>query len=245
MRNLAAVTDPAESVLLRLSAIVELTEGDRDLLRNAGASTQRKIAVRRELISEGEPVSRPLMILAGWGARIRVLSDGRRQILSFVLPGDLIGVGRQRGALASSTVLALKDMVVAEAPCEQLLPDDSSLPAAYVASSSIDEFYLQSHITRLGRLTAYERCADFLLEIGERMSLAGLTEKNSFRMPLTQECLADALGLTSVHINRTLQALRKDGVISACGGRVTLHDPSALAHLVDHRRAPNIRRRAA
>jgi CRP-like cAMP-binding protein len=91
-------------------------------------------------------------------------------------------------------------------------------------------------VTRLGRLNAQERIGDLLLELNERLALAGLADPQGFAMPLTQEMLADALGLTPVHVNRMLQLARREGDIEWRPGRVTLTDVAALAQKVG--RAP-------
>jgi CRP-like cAMP-binding protein len=97
---------------------------------------------------------------------------------------------------------------------------------------------MMRNIVRLGRLSAYERIADWLLEMYERLGSAGLTRGNSFEMPLTQETLADALGLTTVHVNRTLQSLRLNGVLSVYARTVVLHDLASLEQLLDRRPCP-------
>jgi CRP-like cAMP-binding protein len=90
---------------------------------------------------------------------------------------------------------------------------------------------LVRHIVRLGRMSAYDRLADFFLELHERELRAGLADRRTLSMPLTQEALADHLGLSIVHVNRTLQQLRHDGLIDYEGGRVTLRDPDRLADI--------------
>lgn len=212
----------------RLSALAPLSDRENAALASATASA-RPVRQRSELLTEGRPVPETVLIVAGWAARVRILADGRRQFLSFLLPGDLVGLCRQPRPLAVSTVVALTDMEVCRCPPA---PQGSGLGDAYGVSQALEEAYLLCQVTRLGRFNAEERIGDLLLELHERLSLAGLAGKSGFDMPLTQETLADALGLTSVHLNRTLQTMRRGGDVDWKGRRLVLHDPAALARKV-------------
>lgn len=229
MSDAALAAPPA--ALARLAALAPL-DGEELATLRAATKDLRRMPARYEILGEGEPIPHAHILLAGWACRTQTLSDGRRQIASLMLPGDLIGMCRHRDPVSVSAVLALTDVVLCRAPRS----NDGSragLAEAYAMSSALDEMYLLRHITRLGRLSAIERTADFLLEMRERLDLCGLAAGNEFPMPLTQEMLADALGLTSVHVNRTLQALRRDGAVTFSRGSVTLHNPQNLARLAD------------
>lgn len=206
------------------------SEAERALMRAATAS--RALAAPRELTREGRPVSGTFLILAGWAARVRLLEDGRRQIMSVLLPGDLIGHCHQPRPMAVSTVVALSEISYCAAPQPIGLPD---LDRVYAISHALEEAHLLAHITRLGRLSAGERMLDLFLELRDRLSICGLVEEGSMAFPLTQEMLADAMGLTPVHVNRTLQLLRRHGDIALGNGRLTLFAPEALALRVGHR----------
>ena len=187
------------------------------------------VRARRELTSEGRPIAEPRLLLRGWAARVRLLPDGRRQFMSFLLPGDLIGMSAQPQPLAAATVIAVTDVVACRPPSIEETP---ALAGAYALSAALDEAYLLAQITRLGRLNAQERIADLLLELHERLTRNEMAQGNAFDLPLTQEVLADALGLTSVHVNRMVQQARRDGDLQWKGGRVTLADPAALARKI-------------
>lgn len=221
LRRLAALTSLGETELIRIAFMAE--------------RTQRRIKARSELMREGDPIARPLLILSGWAARMRTLSNGRRQLLSLLLPGDLVGIGRGHQPVALSTIVALTDVAICHLPRQEEVEPDSGLSAAYDLSRTLDDHYMLAQIMRLGRLTAYERIADFLLELYERLEPAGVARGGSFPMPLTQELMGDAMGLTSVHVNRTLQTLRREGVVTIGNGMATLRQPAALAEMVGHR----------
>lgn len=217
-----------QPALRRLARLAPLRPADAALVE-AAVADGRTLRTRSELASEGQEIAEPRLVVSGWAARARLLADGRRQFLSFLLPGDLIGLSRQPRPLAASTVVALTDVTVCAAPPTHASP---LLAEAYAVSQAMDEAYLLDHITRLGRLNAQERISDLLLELHERLDLAGLVAHDGFELPLTQETLADALGLTSVHVNRMVQLMRRDGDLQWRGGRLTLPDPAALARKV-------------
>src|SRR4051812_2192373 len=195
---------PSENAILRLEALAELAAVESGAIRQAAAFPKR-VEPRREILAEGWPVGEPMILLSGWACRTRNFWDGRRQILSFLLPGDLIGMCRHSQPLAATTVTALTPVSLCRAPAPREGAAGTGLAEAYAASGALEEYYLFRQIARLGRLSAYERLIDWTLEMHERLALAGLAGPDRFPMPLTQEAIADTLGLTSVHVNRTLQ----------------------------------------
>jgi CRP-like cAMP-binding protein len=222
----------AAPAITRLSALEPLDEEAVELLERAiaAAVTERP---REELLSEGHEIPAALLIVAGWAARVRILADGRRQFLSFVLPGELVGMCKQERPLAVSTVIAITQVTTCRAPDSKLHP---ALERAYAISNALEEAYLLAQITRLGRYSALERLADVMLELRERLVLAGQVRDGRFDMPLTQEVLADVLGLTSVHVNRMVQQARGEGWLEWRARRVTIADPFGLASKIG--RAP-------
>ena len=166
------------------------------------------------------------VVARGWIARGAMLEDGRRQIVGLSLPGDVI--------LAADVVDA--DMAV------WALTDASTLDASLLwaaISEGVDvsprlleawrHFRSAEHVIRLGRLSAYERTAHLLLELYERQSRLGAAEPGVLHLPLTQDMLADILGLSAVHMNRTLQQLRRAGLVDYRTGRAVLPDLQGLA----------------
>jgi CRP-like cAMP-binding protein len=170
------------------------------------------------------------VIVSGWGCESRILPDGRRQIFSFLLPGDVVDLTRAshvgRRSFVSLTRLEIVDTAVllaAEAG------DSEALAETLAKSVARMEDRLFDHMVRIGRLTAKERVLNLLLELCDRLQAVGMVKDDSFRLPLTQEVFADALGLSIVHINRTLQQLRRAGRITLKAGTVTLHDRAKLS----------------
>lgn len=222
--------------LVRLRRLAAITEVEAAKLHE-GMRRARAVGARRDILLEGEPIVNPTIIVSGWACRTRLLADGRRQILGFLLPGDIIGMCRQPDPVAVSAVSAITPVTICDAPMVDSERGDRGLAAAYSISAALDEAYLLNHVTRLGRQTAYERLAHLMLEFWERLGQAGIPVGNRFQMPLTQEYLGDTLGLTSVHINRTLQQLRREHMLEAANGFVTLLEPDALAAIADYKPA--------
>lgn len=220
-----AAVSPSIPAITRLRTLTPLDAPAIAALDDA-SRRPRTFRARREVLAEGARIEEVLLILSGWAARVRILEDGRRQILDFLLPGDFIGLCDHADAIATSAVTAMTDLQVCASPSAEQHP---SLRRAYALSRALSEVDLLAQITRLGRLNAHERIADLLLELHERLAVAGLAVDGRFTIPLTQELIADALGLTPVHVNRTLQTLRRDGSLSWKSRELVLLDPAALS----------------
>ena len=170
-------------------------------------------------LSAGAPGMR--FVLAGWVAESVVLEDGRRQIIGLRLPGDRLaapGEGVQTAFLTPGRTAVLTGA--------QAGPELEALLAAEELTR------LRDLVVRLGRCSAHERAGHLLLELHERLLRVGLAEGEGFHLPLTQEVLADALGLSIVHVNRTLQQLRREGLLVLRGAQAVFTDRKGLASAV-------------
>jgi CRP-like cAMP-binding protein len=230
---------PPEAVVRRLRTLTNLTETEQELLRRLGEHRERHVA-GEELVAEGQSGRRPRFVTSGWACGQRMLSDGRRQIFGFLLPGDLLGVVDRPSAPAPCSVVALTalETVEAEPVFEAIHAGEApGLARALLAGQLAEQGLLYDHMVRLGRQTAYERVAHMLLELQRRLEVVGLGDSQRFPLPLTQEILADALGLSIVHVNRTLQQLRRERLIELRSGVAILLQPNLLATISDYRRA--------
>ena len=228
---------PLEPVVRRLRALTPLSDAELELVRTLTERRERHPA-GEELVAEGRTARRPRFVVAGWAAHQRVLSDGRRQIFSFSLPGDGIGVCERPTPPALSSIVALTSLETVDA--EPVLDAAyggraPGLARALSISAVLEQMLQLDHMVRLGRQTAYERVAHFLLELQRRLEQAGLSDGQRFPLPLTQEILADALGLSIVHVNRTLQQLRRERLIELRSGVAILLQPDHLASIADYR----------
>ena len=239
MLSLPKLTDggePGNPVLMRMSAIASLSPAERDLLRDI-ATHARNVPAQTELCVEGR-VQSPQILLSGWACHQRLLGDGRRQIVRFLLPGDVVGSVLRTPMLAPQTALTLTPAVIADA--RPLLPAAEAgstatpgLCSALQHIAYVEDVRMRDHVVRLGRQTAYERVVHLMLEFRSRLAAVGQVVDDGFAVPVTQEILADALGLSVVHINRTLQQIRRDRLFELRGGRVKLRQIELMQAMVD------------
>ena len=234
---------PIDPILRKLRSLATLSEAEEAFIRSLGDRRERH-APGEELIAEGQPARRPKFVAAGWAACQRVLPDGRRQIFRFILPGDSLGCSARPAPPSLWSVVALTALETVDAEPALDLASDGRTPGltqAFAASKLQEEQLLLDHMVRLGQQTAYERVAHFLLELQKRLQIAGLGDSQRFPLPLTQEILADALGLSIVHVNRTLQQLRREHLIELRSGVAILLDPESLCSISDYDAAGALR----
>ena len=225
-----------DPIVRRLRSLAPLTDSELELVRAMGDRRERH-APGEQLASEGSTALHPRMIVSGWACRQRLMPDGRRQIFSILLPGD--GFGFAEGPeLASIVALTALETVDAGSLVDAARKGSApNIARAIAAAGILEDALLLDHAVRLGRLTAFERVAHFLLELQQRLETAGLGDRQRFPLPLTQEIMADALGLSIVHVNRTLQQLRRAGMIELRSGVAILLQPDSMAKLCDYRPA--------
>lgn len=219
------VAKPEERAINHLDSLVRLEQSDFERIARAAADS-RFVPAKTVLAGERGETVRPSLLLCGWIAHQKILPDGRRQIVGFTLSGELFGRAWNGQVGALTNQVALTDVLMCSAP---VALDGTRLREAYRRDQVNKRLQLIDQVTRLGRMDARERVCDFLLEILDRLQRSGEAQGNTFDMPLTQECLSDVLGLTPVHLNRTIQACRREGVFTWKAGRITIDNPVELA----------------
>lgn len=209
----------------RLEGFTLLDDTEQKLVERVETSPKRSFHAGSRICVEGRQFS-PQLIITGWACRLTDLTDGRRQIVELLCPGDLIGLGALAYPAALANVLALTTVRTVDASdLRSALKDRQYFPRLASGLELViaeREAFLLNQIIRLGRMTAYERMAHLLIELDYRLKQRGLSESGSFVWPLTQEMLANTLGLSAVHTNRTLQQLRREGFLELGQGRLTL-----------------------
>lgn len=193
----------------------------------------RSYGRRQRVVSHGNNREPLHLITRGWAARLCELDDGSQQITDFVLPGEFCDLSRLDDGLLQSAV--------AITPARAVLLDRSSLLKAIETHPKLglallrlalsEQAILREWLVCLGRRPKHEHLAHLLCELHERLRRAGLAAGDVFDLPLTQEQLADAMGITAVHTNRVLQRLRKEGVISLGGRVLKIHEPPQLKEI--------------
>lgn len=184
---------------------------------------------RRELFKVGQRPGFAFVVLDGWAARFSLRTDGTRRITGFLLPGDFCGIHAKCDAAMDYAVVAITDCRVGRIPRDALdaaIEDRCNLSAAMWRSklseeASLRKWLLMSH-------DAYAAVAHLLCELHERSERLGLVRDGRSKLPLTQVDIGDAVSLSAVHVNRTLQRLRKDGFIALEKGELTLIDSVGL-----------------
>ncbi len=195
-------------------------------------SPVREFKAGQDIFSVGEPCDSIYNLAQGWVILYNLLEDGRRQILHFALPGAVLGFHPADGAMMTYSAQALTDAVVCPIPHKALLPLVSELPELGLRLASLvarDRSLAFDRLTSIGRHSARERVAHLVLElfIRYRAQWPG-SQIEEMHLPLTQEDIGDATGLTFVHVNRVLRDLRKDGIVEFHYRRLRILDPDKL-----------------
>ncbi len=190
-----------------------------------------------EIIRIGDAAPEVFTLYAGWAFRYKMLSDGRRQILSFMLPGDLLGLQAAMFDAALFGIEALTDVQLCVLPRKRLWTlfgkvPDLAFDVAWLGSRS--ESFVDENLTSVGRRTAAERVAALIVTLYKRAKVLGMVEDETFAFPPTQQHIADALGLSLVHTNKTLARLKRMGMFKQNNGTITLLNPRILERIAQH-----------
>lgn len=183
------------------------------------------------LVREGEAPRRSCLILAGFAYRHKVTAEGTRQIVSLHIPGDFVDLEGALLNVADHNVQTLSRCEIAFVPREAmraLIADRPKVAMAMWVDSLIDASIFREWVVNVGRRDARGRIAHLLCEVARRLEAAGLARKNEYELPMTQEQLADATGLTPIHVNRVLMALAREGLIERIRRFIGIPDWDAL-----------------
>ena len=217
----------------KLEGFAELAKADVAAIQ-AATSTPRRYPAKQDMIREGDQPGPVFVVLEGWGCRYKILPSGARQITAFLLPGDCCDLHVAMLAEMDhsiQTVTAATVAIVPRTEMEALMARPSVARAMYVAQL-VDEGTLRSWIVSMGRRSSLERVAHLMCELYLRAFVVGeASDGGGMILPLSQIVLADALGMTPVHINRVLKQLRQAGAIDLRRGRLQIMDPTKLVQL--------------
>jgi len=216
---------------LHLEAYARLSKQDRALLERLTAKTVRGVAARRDIIREGDKPRAVNVVLEGWACRYKQLPDGRRQVVSLFIPGDLFDANvfilkAMDHSIGAITRLSYAE--IAPADFEDLMLRSPRITQALWWHELVVASTQREWTTNVGQRSAYERIAHLLCELFVRLRAVGMTDGTRCEFPLTQTDLADATGLTSVHVNRTVQQLRREGLIELQRRMLTIPDLDRL-----------------
>ncbi len=193
-------------------------------------------AARQDIVLQGARVDFACLVSEGLVARFDQLWDGHRQITALHVPGDFSDLYSTVAPTAGWGITALSNATVLQVPHDELrrlVVEYPNIAMAFWRDTTADASVLAKWIANVGRKDARARTAHLFCEMGLRMEAAGLGTRHRYRLLLTQEQFGDTLGLTGIHVNRTLQGLRTSGAMSMCKPVVEIHDWDALAEMAE------------
>jgi CRP-like cAMP-binding protein len=230
------LNDLANSPLTRkLSAFVVLSPKELAVLARLH-HRRRSFVAGCDLVHQGQSDQAAYILASGWVCSYKLQPDGTRQIVDFQIPGDFLGLRSVLLRTSDHSFEPIVDIQAVEVMASDLLDAFEKTPrlaTAILWAASRDEAMVVEHLVGLGQRDAEARMAHFLLELGAKLTLVGLGSKAGYDCPLTQYHLADALGLSSVHVNRVLRRLREEGLATFRNGHVAFHDIDRLAALAE------------
>lgn len=214
----------------KLERLGPLSDEDRRVLE-ALPLPLRAVEADRDLARDGGRVSQCTLLIEGFACRYKALKDGRRQIVAFHIPGDIVDLTGLLLGEMDHGIGTLTPAKVASIPHATMLGwvrTSPGLMALLWRDTLIDAAIFREWVVNVGRRTARGRTAHLLCELVARLRAAGLARGYACGLPITQVEMADALGLSNVHLNRTLRELRGDGLIELGGGALVVRDWDGL-----------------
>jgi CRP-like cAMP-binding protein len=222
---MSASDQHAMTMLIRkLESLAALSNEEHQAIRSLPVRV-RTLDARQDLVRDGDKPSHCCLILEGWVCRYKLLSQGRRQILSFHVPGDIPDLQTLHLQTMDHSVATMKAATVAFIPHEnlrELTADFPRIGALLWRCTLIDAATFREWETNLGRRPAFERMAHLFCEMSLKLQAVGLADDCRCPMPITQTDLADALGLTSVHVNRVLKEMRRRVLVKLRSGTLVI-----------------------
>ena len=213
----------------KLQLFGTLPAEDTQLL-DAVSAPVRKVDGRQDIIHEGDSPENVQLVLDGFACRYKTLHDGKRSIFAYLLPGDFCDLNVFILKAMDHTIATLGPCAVVAIPRGRIL-DLMARPAIARAlwwATLVDEATLREWLVNLGHRDAGTRIAHLFCELHLRLKSVGLSDGGEFALPLTQTDIADTMGLSTVHVNRTLQSLRAQGLITLKSGHLVIHDIERL-----------------
>ncbi|MEE7455902.1 cyclic nucleotide-binding protein [Methylorubrum populi] len=218
----------------RLDAFSPLQMAEKVALATIEIGAQR-VPAGTDLIQDGDRAEGMIVVVEGYACRYKTRKNGRRQIMAYLVPGDVcdldvLGLDRMDHAIGtlSKCRIARVGPDVAREVCWR-----PGVVRALQTAARVDEATLRVWLVNLGCRSAVERLAHLFCELFVRLRAVGLVEGNSFMLPVTQHDLADTCGMTTVHVNRSLGALKRDGLIARNSKLLTILDLPRLMALAD------------
>jgi CRP-like cAMP-binding protein len=227
---------------VRRLALFQPLHAEASAAMQAHRLEQRTLPAGAWLFGQDARLDEAYTLFDGWVMLCRTLDDGRRQILRFALPGDFLGFQPLPNGTVLHSAQALTPVRLCVFKRDSMMAMFREHPELAIQMAGItarDEAVAHDHMTSLGRRPAKERIAHLFLELHQRLAARGpVNERAGIPVPLKQEHIADAVGLTTIHVNRTLRTLREGGLAVLRGGMLRILDREALVNLTGFRPDP-------
>jgi CRP-like cAMP-binding protein len=225
----------ADKLLLKLRARDDVSDEEEAVLRDSFGEF-REVAAGRTIVRSGVLLNESILLYEGLACRYKDLADGQRQIMELHVSGDFVDLHSFLLKRLEHNVGALTNVRLAVVPHDRLRYITENYP--HLArmlwfSTLLDSAIHRERILSVGRRSALARIAHLLCELYVRLEMVGLATNHRFPLPLTQADIADANGLTAVHVNRMLKKLRDDGLLTYRGGEVVIHDWDRLQRVAE------------
>jgi CRP-like cAMP-binding protein len=223
----------------RLTVLAQLTEEEQAYLDQIVARPIN-IKIGTEIAYEGQNSQSVYIVQHGWTCEYKLLPDGGRQIIAFPVPGDCIGVRSVLLKTSRHSFQAVSDVTLSRIEAPRIVRLFNELPylgMALLLATTRDEAMIVERLVSLGRRTAIERIAHFFLELHDRLLSVGLATSTEFVCPINQYLLADALGLSAIHVNRMLRELREDDLMTFADHKVIFHNITRMEELAGYFRS--------
>jgi CRP/FNR family transcriptional regulator len=189
-------------------------------------ASERVIPAGSAILAEGEVPSAIEVVRSGWAARYKSLGDGRRQIVSFLLPGDLIGMQSEISGAATATIEAITEVRLQSGGSDH---PGEVIPWNLGALAAAQKLRMEEMLLSIGQRDAVERTAALLLDLFDRAAARQMVRAGALAVPLTQKHLSEALGITVIHVNRVIGALKRAAIIKLSHKRLEVVDRDRLA----------------
>lgn len=220
----------------RLSLIDPLSSEQQTVLKECEIPT-RSFSRNEDIFVAGDRQSSLYYCRSGWGARYKVLMDGQRQIIDFVLPGSFFGSHVDDDGQHAVSAKALDNLnlaVINDRAISHIADNNLSILSRIVIALAEEDTRLRERVVSLGRRNAEQRLAHLLLDLDERLAMPNQTPGGEIiHLPIPQQEIADFLGLTSVHVSRTMRAMSNKGLIEYDGNCFAIRRPDELAEIAE------------
>jgi CRP-like cAMP-binding protein len=226
---------PVDLLIRKLEERDRLSEEEKQVLA-AALGPSKTVSADTDMVREGDRPSESTLLVEGFAARYKVLQSGKRQITAIHVPGDFVDLHGFLLKKMDHAIAALTPCTVATVPHETLrriTERHPHLARLLWLSTLIDSAIHREWLVAMGRRSAKEHMAHLFCELYLRLQLVGLTKDNSYEMPITQAELGDTLGISTVHVNRVVQELRAEGLITWRGNRLAVDDWDRLRQVAE------------